>query len=159
MAKKKGIIICGYPCIGKSSVAQKSPFYIDLESSCFTKNNSTWYIDYCETAINLARQGKVVFISTHNEVINYLEQFSLEDVYICIFIPQLTWWDFWIARAKIRFDENQTRKNSAALERIRSHFKEDIEKILTSNLPIIMPATLSYNLVDYIQLIYQEVCQ
>ena len=159
MPKKKGMIVCGYPCVGKSSVTQKSTLCIDLESSCFTKNNPTWYMDYCETAINLARQGRVVFISTHSEVIDYLEQLLLEDVYVCIFIPQLTWWDFWIVRARIRFDKDQTHKNSAALERIHSYFKEDIEKILTSNLPIIMPATLSYNLADYIQLIYQEVCQ
>ena len=159
MPKKKGIIVCGYPCVGKSSVAQKSPLCIDLESSCFTKNNPTWYMDYCETAINLARQGRIVFISTHSEVVDYLEQFPLEDVYVCIFVPQLKWWDLWIGRAKIRFDKDQTRKNSAALERIRSHFRDDIEKILTCGLPIIMPATLSYDLADYVELIYKEVCQ
>ena len=159
MAKKKGIIICGYPCIGKSSVTEKSQICIDLESSCFTKNNPTWYIDYCETAINLARQGRIVFTSTHSEVIDFFEQNPLDDIYVCVFIPQLTWWDLWEGRARLRFRNNQTRKNSAALERIRSYFHDDLEKILTSKLPIIMPATLSYDLADYVKVIYNEVCK
>ena len=159
MPKKKGIIVCGYPCIGKSSVAEKSQLCIDLESSCFTKSYPYWYIDYCDTAISLAKQGRIVFVSTHSDVIDFLEQNYKEDIYVCVFVPQLKWWDLWISRAKIRFDKDQTRKNSAALERIRTHFRDDIEKILTCGLPIIMPATLSYNLADYIELIYKEVCQ
>jgi len=159
MSKRTGIIVCGYPCIGKSSVAEKSQLCIDLDSSCFTKNNPCWFMDYCDTAISLARQRRIVFVSTHSDVINYFEQNTLEDVYVCIFIPQLKWWDLWKGRAQLRFNQNQTKKNSAALERIRNYFENDIKKILTSNLPIIMPATLSYNLADYIELIYKEVCQ
>ena len=159
MSNKKGMIVCGYPCIGKSSVAQKSQLCIDLESSCFTTNNPCWYVDYCNTAIHLATQGRIVFVSTHSDVINYFEQNILEDVYVCIFIPQLKWYDLWKTKAQLRFGKDQTRENSAALERIRNYFQDDIKKILTSSLPVIMPATLSYDLADYIQLIYNEVCQ
>lgn len=163
MAKKKGIIICGYPCIGKSSITEKSQIYIDLESSGFSKDNPLWYKDYCNTAVNLAKQGRIVFVSTHSEVINFFEKirndYLYDDIYICIFCPQPTWWDFWIVKAKLRFDDMPSHKNSVALERIRNYFNNDIKQILTSTLPIIMPATLSYNLLDYTKVIYNEVCQ
>lgn len=44
------MIVCGYPCIGKSTVAKQDPMFIDLESSYFKiegRDNTGWYENYC----------------------------------------------------------------------------------------------------------------
>ena len=59
------MIIVGYPCIGKSTYAAGHPYRaIDLESSNFVKDDN-WVKSYCNVAIDLSRQGHVVFVSSH----------------------------------------------------------------------------------------------
>lgn len=45
---------------------------IDLESSNYDKSNPNWYINYCEEALKLEREGKLVFVSSHKVVRDYL---------------------------------------------------------------------------------------
>ena len=74
--KKKGLIIIGYQGIGKSTAAKHIPNSIDLESSLFkidNKRHEDWYMVYAKIAVNLARQGYIVFTSSHKKVVKEIE--------------------------------------------------------------------------------------
>ena len=76
-----GLIICGYPGVGKSSIAGWHNC-IDLESSFFSHRADIpqkldyWVPQYCQVAIDLALQGYTVFTSTHHAVIEYFKKSS-----------------------------------------------------------------------------------
>ena len=76
----KGLIICGYPGIGKSSIAGWNNC-IDLESSYFSRDekgfalcDTDWVTRYCKLAFDLARQGFTVLLSCHELVRNQLKE-------------------------------------------------------------------------------------
>lgn len=56
------MIICGHALIGKSTLAQKEPVCIDLESSVFCQGN---FDRYAQMILTLHQQGKVVLTSCH----------------------------------------------------------------------------------------------
>jgi len=82
----KGLIVCGYPGVGKSSIAGWNKC-VDLESSYFSYRpaydvhdgicvnipvrTDVWTKQYCPIAINLANQGFIVMTSYHKSVIEY----------------------------------------------------------------------------------------
>ena len=91
------MIIIGYPGIGKSTLAGQNN-YIDLESSNFWnkgKRPDDWYIYYCNIALDLSRQGYVVFVSSHEAVRNRLKYAITDERIICIY-PSLELKDEWI---------------------------------------------------------------
>ena len=74
------MIICGYPCIGKSTLAKTDLRFVDLESSNFKipgDNTDAWAERYCKVAIDLHHQGYVVFVSTHDVVLKHLMESSV----------------------------------------------------------------------------------
>ena len=76
------MIICGFPGTGKSTMAKFSQ-WVDLESTPFKKN---WLL-YAEVAKHMSDNGYTVMVSTHEEMLNALEQ--IETNYVVV-IPPIT---------------------------------------------------------------------
>lgn len=125
------LIICGYPGIGKSSIAGWD-HCIDLESSKYTQSTiPLWPELYCKTAIELAKQDYTVFVSTHSKVIRYLHDHQIELKRAGVYGPFLVYPDQklqyqWLTKLLQRFQTDQTSKNYRAYERAKEHWEEDI---------------------------------
>lgn len=76
------MIVCGFPGTGKSMMAKFSQ-WVDLESAPFKKN---WLL-YAEVAKYMSDNGYTVMVSTHEEMLNALEQ--IEANYVVV-IPPIT---------------------------------------------------------------------
>ncbi len=76
------MIICGFPGTGKSTMAKFSQ-WVDLESTPFKKN---WLL-YAEVAKHMSDNGYTVMVSTHEEMLNALEQIGTSYVVV---IPPIT---------------------------------------------------------------------
>lgn len=173
--KKPGLIICGYPGVGKSSVAGWSNC-IDLESSFFSYRGGApqrliyWVPQYCDMASNLALQGFTVMTSTHEAVIECFKNLiqepgnndykNLKDR-IVIFCPNSYWKDEWIKRLRKRLDppvDQDYMKNIRALNRAEGYFEKDIEYLNNCGFPVYHPESLDYDLRDYIYQIRETRC-
>ena len=127
------MIICGYPCIGKSSWAKsQSMITVDLESSYFKipgRDNTGWEENYCKMAIELdtPRNKDAIFMSTHPEVINYLIK---EGVDFVIAFPSLKLKEAWIERSLERYEKSGLEKDLRAHERIRDYFEVDTQALM-----------------------------
>lgn len=143
------MIYVGFPCIGKSSIAGGKN--IDLESSNMFIGNSRsegWEKIYCNIAIDLSKQGFNVFVSSHSLVWKELK--NREQHFIAIF-PSEQLEEVWIIRAEERYKNFPSDKNLKALNRIKSHFQEDIKE-LEKNCPERCKLfTGTYNLNDIIE--------
>lgn len=115
------MIISGYPCIGKSSLALERADVIDLESSIFCDEkwcrDSDWYIQYCKVAEYLSKQGYIVFVSSHHTVVTQL-LYNTKEVF-CIIYPSLDLKDRWILRLKNRYLMNHSEKKSQSCRKSR----------------------------------------
>lgn len=143
-----GMIIIGFPGIGKSSVAnvRANEKYIDLESSNFNLEDGTkvenWVQVYTNIAFHLAQQGKVIFVSSHNDVhiaimdkrINNPE---LQEIPVMIIYPTLTIKDAWLTRLKSRLSSGlyrstnspEYKKNLAAYEAAEKYYETWVKAI------------------------------
>lgn len=147
-----GMIIIGFPGIGKSSVASKSSEnnayakYVDLESSCFNLTNPTtdkvekcenWEKFYITVAYHLAKQGKYVFVSNHPAVIKEIitrrqcdYTYALDKIPVLFVYPSIDLKDKWIGRLQNRYDlsctliPEEADKNEAALKGVKAHYDE-----------------------------------
>lgn len=128
------MIIIGFPCIGKSSVANKPingytfSGFIDLESSNFVKNDN-WVSEYCNVALDLSSQGYDVFVSSHESVRDYLSQFQDNDDIIEVF-PSLNMYDEWIRRLKNRYKNDSSDKNKRAYDYVSNNFFSAVESMM-----------------------------
>ena len=84
------MIICGFPGTGKSMMAKLSQ-WVDLESTPFKKN---WLL-YAEVAKHMSDNGYTVMVSTHEEMINALEQIGAS---FMVVIPPITDKDTYLRR-------------------------------------------------------------
>lgn len=66
------MIICGFPGVGKSIMAQTSR-WIDLESTPFQKDFET----YARVAKHMSENGYNVMVSTHPELLNQFEKIGV----------------------------------------------------------------------------------
>lgn len=164
---KKGLIICGYPGIGKSSIAGWNNC-IDLESSYFSFRNgapqkfSEWVPQYCRIAMDLAKQGYTVLTSTHKPVIKYFmehaqgTELSPSLSGIVAFCPDHRYKSEWIERLNNRLRQDATdrlstdilQKDLRALKRIMEHFDEDIDFLYNCGLSVYIPSYMDYDLKD-----------
>lgn len=166
----KGLIVCGYPGVGKSSIAGWNKC-IDLESSYFSHrpaydtHDSTfvnipvrtdvWAKQYCPIAIDLANQGFIVMTSCHRPVIEYF----MSAIYpknvsgAVIFAPDHRYKKEWIDRLTERYNKTGLQKDERALTRAIQYFDEDMAFLNNCGLPICTPAALDYDLKDYINYI------
>lgn len=158
---KKGLIICGYPGIGKSSIAGWNNC-IDLESSYFSFRNSApqklseWVPQYCETALDLANQGFTVLISCHRNVRHYLNELikyytiPRYNIPIVIFRPKPDMKEAWAIRLVNRYLQSGSDKDLRAFEGAMKYWDEDILIMNGQYLPIYYPTDITYDLRDYI---------
>ncbi len=130
MDNPKGLIIIGYQGIGKTTAAGTVGRTIDLESSLFKLNGERsvdWYKIYCSIAVSLAKQGYIVFVSSHKVVQDELATYNTNDLYsIATVCPHLNLKDQWIERLHSRYIANPTDKNYAAWKDAEAHFDEEI---------------------------------
>lgn len=118
------MIIIGYPCIGKSTYAACHPYRaIDLESSNFVKDDN-WVKSYCNVAIDLSRQGHVVFVSSHDAVRKQLMKCDYE--YLFAIYPALDVKEEWLKRLHERYLKTGLDKDYRAWQRALNHYDEDI---------------------------------
>lgn len=152
----RGLIICGYPGVGKTSIAGRHNC-IDLESSLFSHDvdgdpldPNIWVPRYCEVAKDLARQGYTVLTSTHKKVIEAFEQKKESDTMPkVIFCPRVEMKDEWVKRLKERYAKIPSEKNRRAYEYILRHF-DDVKLLGGSLLPCFSPKDIDYDLEDCI---------
>ena len=140
------MIIIGYPGIGKTTLARKLSDTIDLESSSFVidgERPDNWHIYYCGIAEDLSRQGNIVFVSSHNEVVRYMRE---SDERVVIIRPDVMLRKEWITKLHERYMENMTDKNQRAWERARYHFGRDICELQESGIPNITIHHMGYYL-------------
>lgn len=139
------MIIIGYPCIGKSTLAKDNDKIIDLESSNFNKRNELWYEDYCKIAEDLSRQGYIVFVSCHENVQHYLYKYSEEKVWLVFPEDTKEMYDYWSAKAKERYERTNLQKDLKAYDRINKNFAVDTREL--KNSPIKQKVIIGYK--DY----------
>lgn len=130
------MIITGYQGIGKSTLAKRREDVIDLESSCFWKNDENgnrtrpadWYIYYCQMAEHLSKQGYMVFVSCHPEVREYISNHGTES--FCLICPHPSLKDAWINRLRERYHSTGLEKDFRALDHAEKFFDQDIDRLM-----------------------------
>jgi adenylate kinase family enzyme len=90
--KKKTVIVAAFPCCGKSTVAETlKDFYsiVDLDSSDYrwadrdkSVPHSNFPNNYIESIVSLIGKKDVVFISTHKEVLDALQNKKINFVLV-----------------------------------------------------------------------------
>jgi len=141
------MIVIGYQGIGKSTLARKSFRYIDLESSALRKGNmrwQNWYEPYCMIAEWLSRQGYTVFVSSHKEVRDYLNEFCEEP--FCAVVPSEDIKDEWIERLRERHKRLPTDKNYRAYINAVDRFTENVRGIKKDVADVREITSMSYEL-------------
>ena len=141
------MIVIGYQGIGKSTLARKSFRYIDLESSALRKGNmrwQNWYEPYCMIAEWLSRQGYTVFVSSHKEVRDYLNEFCEEP--FCAVVPSEDIKDEWIERLRERHKRLPTDKNYRAYMNAVDRFTENVREIKKDVADVREITSMSYEL-------------
>ena len=128
------MIIIGFPCIGKSSVANEPinghsfSGFIDLESSNFVKSEH-WVTEYCNVALDLSSQGYDVFVSSHESVRDYLSKFQDDDDIIEVF-PSLNMYSEWMRRLKSRYNNDPSDKNKRAYDYVSNNYFSAVENMM-----------------------------
>ena len=132
------MIITGYQGIGKSTLSRTNDKIIDLESSCFWKNDpkengiktrhEDWYVYYCQMAQYLSRQGYIVFVSCHPEVRKFLSTHNKEQ--FCAIFPSKSIKKDWIKRLKDRYEQSKSEKDLKALEHAEKFYDSDINQLM-----------------------------
>lgn len=159
--KAKGLIICGYPGVGKSSIAGWNNC-IDLDSSWFSYDkdgnviypNEAWTVNYCMLARKLALQGYTVLLSTHQAVINTLREgkwlFDKDDIRVVIFVPRSDMKKEWVERLVNRYIESDKDADLRAFIGGIQYWDSKIATIRHTDFPIYCPDSIDYDFRDYI---------
>lgn len=157
----KGLIICGYPGVGKSSIAGWNNC-IDLESSWFSLDkdgnrvypDEEWVLKYCALAINLASQGYTILLSTHQAVINQLRDWKWfldrERVKVVIFVPRSDMKKAWVERLINRYLESDLDIDLRAFIGGIQYWDSKMLTIRHTDFPVYCPDSIEYDLRDYV---------
>ena len=144
------MIFIGYPGVGKTTLAANNINFIDLESSNFwytvkgeLVKDEHWYLAYCNIAESLSAQGYDVFVSSHKLV---TERLAISNQKVVGIYPTEQLKDYWVEKLRQRAAESGSDKDMRALERVQSHFLEDIAEIKNNTLEHIEIQTARYNL-------------
>lgn len=128
-----GVIVVGYPGIGKSTLANSDYRFIDLESNSFfigDNRPNDWYVYYSNIAIHLAEQGYVVFTSSHKVVQSYLNSLPLpNNVKLICCIPSLNLETYWIDKLWNRWKMTSLYKDFKAYSSVQCGFVSDITEM------------------------------
>lgn len=134
----KGMVFCGYPCIGKTSIGGSSiqmpdgrwQTIIDMETSLLRTDGyerpDNWvqiYVNYVEDLIN---QGINIFCSTHKAVRDELEKRNI--LYVNV-MPSLNVKDWWLCKLRDRWKKDPSQKNLLAYERAMDYYDKDVGEL------------------------------
>ena len=157
------MIICGYPGIGKSTLAKndKDHRYIDLESSNFYDKSTgerpeNWHVYYCQIAEDLSRQGYIVLVSCHDEVRKWLEN-SKEQVVVIVPCKNLK--EEWGEKLLKRCEDSKNPKDTRAYDKHMEKFEKNLDDIENGNLMIASIISMKYDLkslIDHVSLWVSE---
>lgn len=146
------MIVIGYQGIGKSTLASKDIYYIDLESGNFWidgKRADNWYKLYCKIAEHLSEQGYVVFVSSHEVVRKQLED-STE--HVVLVYPSIELKDQWINKLEKRYQRSGLEKDYKALMNAKDRYIENIQELELSDIEHkICLAHMDYDLVSKLE--------
>lgn len=157
----KGLIICGYPGVGKSSIAGWNNC-IDLDSSWFSYDkdgnviypDEAWTVNYCMLARKLALQGYTVLLSTHQAVINTLQEgkwlLNKDDIRIVIFVPRSDMKKAWVERLVNRYIESDKDADLRAFVGGIQYWDSKMTTIRHSDFSVYCPDSIDYDFRDYI---------
>lgn len=159
----KNAIISGYPGVGKSTLADKDLRYIDLESSVMKDlsddADGPWWYTYCNMAIHLAKQGHVVFVSSHAPVRQYLANRLKgdEDVVFGVCYPDASLEDEWIQKVEDCYFQHPTPNNAAELQYVFYNFTESIQEMDDTECDLRVKLTaVDYRLAERIESVLAE---
>ena len=160
MSSKKGLIVIGYQGIGKSSISGIENGVIDLESSNFKYPDgsrlSEWHELYCQIAVNLAKQGFIVCISSHKCVCDELSKYDPEDLYdIVVICPTINLKEQWLKRLSNRLGHNPVEKNWLAYINAKENYENSIKSLSNTVFDNIYVSNVSYDLKKIID-IYKD---
>lgn len=119
------MIIMGYPGVGKTTYAKESDErVIDLESSLFKGD----FEQYIKVALELEKQGYIVFVSSHVEIGELLKK-AIKDnpnlkVGVCYPIRDLK--DEWLKKLRLRYQESNLEKDKRAVNHCDEYYIADI---------------------------------
>jgi len=125
------MIVIEYQGIGKSTLTKEDNKFIDFESSNFKidgKRPVGWEQMYCEAAMDLSRQGHIVFTASHKCIRDYLKDHQGSEV-VVIVAPSLALKDKWLKKLKARFNETGLEKDKFALLNAEDCFEENIKEM------------------------------
>ena len=134
------MIVVGYPCVGKSSVCKKNLRFIDLDYTNFNDFQS-----YVKVALDLERQGYIVFVSCHKAVRD-----RMRDVDYLLVYPSLELEEKWIERTEQRYNNDNREKYLKALERVKYLYKHDINTLEDLDKKKIVLQSMDYDLEELI---------
>lgn len=121
------MIICGFPGIGKSTLAKFSN-WVDLESTPFEKD----WIRYAKVAKHMSDNGYNVMVSTHPQL---LEQFEQMEVRYTVVIPPIDDLKIYLNRYKRRENDESF---IALLEKEWENWLRDIITFTSRNKTIVI---------------------
>lgn len=143
------MIIIGYQGIGKSTLANSNPKYIDLESSHFFVDGERpqgWHVVYCKIARSLSEQGYHVFMSSHKVVRDYIAE-AYPNVETVVVYPSLALKDEWIQKLRERYESTQLLKDFKAWKNAEDSYEQNITELSEqSGLTRISICAMNYNL-------------
>ena len=150
----KGMIFCGYPGIGKTSIGGDSiqmedgrwNSIIDLETSLMKGNNErpiNWVEIYVNYVQDLVMQGINVMCSTHRLVRNELEKRNL--IYINV-MPNLNIKEYWLCKLHQRLKNSGLEKDSLAYGRAMQCYDKDIKDLMNHDRYCMIGVEREYNL-------------
>ena len=145
------MIIIGYQGIGKSTLANKDINYIDLESGNFWidgKRHEDWYIPYCNIANHLSKQGKNVFISSHEVVRNELLKSNEK---VVVVFPSINLKEQWLDKLELRYKDTHLDKDYKALMNAKDRYIENINELKNNNYIKIEIDNINYDLAKLLE--------
>jgi tRNA uridine 5-carbamoylmethylation protein Kti12 len=153
MSGQTGLIVLGYPGIGKSTVCKKLYNTIDFESSNFDLDGDKydgWEAIYVAQAVSLAKQGFRVLISCHDRVQDILALYNQQNFRVVAIAPTIELKNLWVSKLHDRYFEKEnlknlgiskshnqyfekeSLKNKKAYERALEHYSDDITKLMSN---------------------------
>ncbi len=132
VSTSRGLIIVGYQGIGKSTYASTRTNAIDLESSNFKvdgERSEDWQVIYCRIAVSLAKQGFIVFTSSHQCVVEeFMKYYTLDENYnIVIIAPDYSLENKWVEKLRQRWlEDTRNEKNEIAYKDADENFQNEI---------------------------------
>ena len=149
------MIIIGFPGIGKSTLASNNDKFVDLESSYFKTpgliekspyyslilsdddfvkifKDDDWVVDYCKLADILSENGRIVFVSSHKAVRDYLAKAHTSEPIVCIF-PSERIKEQWVKKLEDRYMNTGLDKDYRAFIRARDHYDDDVRELYSDD--------------------------